>query len=109
MNNEKNMIKNTTYLYAGTDELGRTVDAVIGSDDTKEVGVFYFLWLGSHGAEHAYDVTRIIEENPNAAKSAEAWMAAGGGDLGEAHWWGESLFGYHTQEDERVIYKDMQM
>lgn len=109
MNNEKNMIKNTTYLYAGTDELGRTVDAVIGSDDTKEVGVFYFLWLGSHGAEHAYDVTKIIEKNPNAAESAETWMAAGGGDLGEAHWWGESLFGYHTQEDEWVIDKDIQM
>jgi len=101
--------QNTTYFYAGIDDLGRTVDPVVGCDSRKDVGVFYFLWLGSHGAERVYDVTKIMKNDPNAAKSAERWMAAGGGGFGEAHWWGESLFGYHTQSDEWVIDKDIQM
>jgi len=91
--------QNTTYFYAGIDDLGRTVDPVVGCDSRKDVGVFYFLCLGSHGAERVYDVTKIMKNDPNAAKSAERWMAAGGGGFGEAHWWGESLFGYHTQTD----------
>ena len=109
MKKDNNSIKNTTFLYAGTDDLGRALDIVVGSNETKEVGMFYFLWLGSHGAEHVYDVTKIIEKDSNAAESSEAWIAAGGGDYGEAHWWGESLFGYHTQEDEWVVDKDVQM
>ena len=109
MNKENATIKNTTYLYAGTDALGRSLEAVVGCDKKKEVGIFYFLWLGSHGAEHVHDITKIIEKDPNAPRSAEAWEAAGGGEFGEAHWWGESLFGYFTQEDEWVIDKDVQM
>ena len=101
--------RNTTYMYAGIDDLGRAIDPVVGNDATKAVGVFYFLWLGSHGTERVCDVTKIIKNDPNAAESGESWMAAGGGDFGEAHWWGESLFGYHTQSDEWVIDKDIQM
>ena len=109
MENKQKIIQNTTGFYTGVDDLGRKIEPVVGCDDEKEVGVFYFLWLGSHGAENVYDVSKIMANDPLAAQSAERWEAAGGGDFGQAHWWGESLFGYHTQEDEWVIDKDIQM
>lgn len=108
-NKDKKTINNTTFLYAGTDALGRKVDNTKVDDGTKEIGIFYCLWLGSHGAEHIYDVSKIIAKDSNAANSEEAWISAGGGNLGDAHWWGESLFGYYQQSDEWVVDKDVQM
>lgn len=102
-------INNTTSLYAGVDDLGRTLDAINGGDSTKEVGIFYFPWVGTMGIENIYDVSKIKEKDPNAAKDYLSWMKAGGGAVGTVHWWGESLFGYYTTSDEWVINRDVQM
>ena len=104
-------INNTTAMYAGVDDLGRTVDAISGGDDTKEVGIFYFTWLGHHGIEQerVHDVTKILEKDPNAADDYISWMKAGGGSAGAWHWWGESLFGYYSASDAWVIDRDVQM
>ena len=53
-------INNTTSLYAGVDDLGRTLDAINGGDSTKEVGIFYFPWVGTMGIENIYDVLTIF-------------------------------------------------
>lgn len=97
------------YNLAGVDALGRTLPAATTPDETKAVGIFYFLWLGASSAEGPYDVTKILENDPNAAVSDEAWLAAGGGAVGTRHWWGESLFGYYRATDSWVIERDVQM
>lgn len=104
-------VNNTTAMYAGVDDLGRTIDAVSGGDESKEVGIFYFPWQGTMGMEQTrvYDVSRIMEKDPHAAENYLAWMKAGGGAAGEIHWWGESLFGYFVGSDEWVIERDIQM
>ena len=102
-------IRNTTSLSAGIDDLGRRLDTVVGNDKSKEVGIFYFLWQGSHGASTIHDVSKIIKNDPLAVLSSTAWLAAGGGDYVEMHWWGEPLFGYYQQNDEWVIDRDVQM
>lgn len=100
---------NTTYLMAATDDLGRTVDVVKGADSEKQVGIFYFLWLGASSAEGPYDVSKIKEANPNAAQDSVDWLLAGGGAAGQRHWWGESLFGYFRSTDEWVAERDVMM
>lgn len=102
-------MNNTSYLMAGVDDLGRTVEPVKGSDSQKQVGVFYFLWLGASSAEGPYDVSKIVEANPNAPQSSVDWLLAGGGAAGQRHWWGESLFGYFRSTDEWVAERDVMM
>ena len=101
--------QNTTHILAGVDDLGRRVDPVNGGDSQKQVGIFYFLWLGASSAEGPYDVSSVLEKDPNAAASSEAWAAAGGGDVGQRHWWGESLFGYYRSNDSWVAERDVMM
>lgn len=105
---------NTTMLYAGTDDLGRTLglpgdDAVPEYDETRQVGVFYFTWVGATSSEGPYDVTKIMETDPNAAADGVSWLLAGGGAAGTRHWWGEPLFGYYRTPDLWVMERDVQM
>lgn len=102
-------MNNPTSLYVGVDDLGRTLDPIKGGDSTKEVGIFYFPWVGTMGMEKIHDTSKILEKDPNAAKDYLSWMKAGGGGVGDIHWWGESLFGYYTTSDEWVFERDVQM
>ena len=77
---------NTTHILAGVDNLGRRIDPVIESNTRKQIGVFYFLWLGASLSEELYDVSKILEKDPRAGASSEAWVAAGGGDVIKWHW-----------------------
>ena len=56
-----------------------------------------------------YNVSAILAKNPNAAISDSAWLAAGGGPVGAAHWWGEPLFGFYSDMDKWIIERDVQM
>ncbi|MBQ8784404.1 MAG: hypothetical protein IJZ57_11600 [Clostridia bacterium] len=91
----------------GTDALGRSF--VTAADSEKKVGVFYFLWHGQHGRERIINNTELVAANPDAVKSQEAWMAAGGGVINEFHFWGEPLLGYYTADDSWVYRKHLQM
>ncbi len=90
-----------------TDELGRSV--VSAGESEKLVGVFYFLWQGQHGKNYLYDNTKIVAANPNAINSEEEWLASGGGNVNDFHFWGEPLFGYYSSDDEWVLRKHVQM
>ena len=87
----------------------RQISTETRSSKTRQVGMFYFLWLGVVSAEGPYDVSKILENDPNAAASDAAWLAAGGSAAGKYHWWGESLFGYYRSSDEWVVRRDVQM
>ncbi|MDF2439540.1 MAG: hypothetical protein JWN98_524, partial [Abditibacteriota bacterium] len=32
----------------------------------RYVGMFYFLWLGEHGRQGPFDITKILQRDPNA-------------------------------------------
>ena len=102
-------MNNTSYLMAGVDDLGRTVAPIKGADSEKQVGIFYFLWLGASSAEGPYDVSKIKEADPNAAQESVNWLLAGGGAAGQRHWWGESIFGYFRSTDSWVAERDVMM
>lgn len=56
-----------------------------------------------------YSVSQILANDADAFASSSAWLAAGGGEVGETHWWGEPVFGYYSSLDEWVVERDVQM
>lgn len=71
--------------YGGVDDLGRellTDTEAGGVRQGKTVGIFYFLCLGTQDTNHVYDVQKILEKDPTAYRSEEAWLSAGGGAAG---------------------------
>lgn len=98
--------------YVGTDALGRVMvydTTVKPVREDRYVGLFYFLWQGQHGTGGPYDNNKIFKKDPNSVKSEENWIKAGGGSVGEHHFWGEPLYGYYTSDDEWVLRKHVQM
>lgn len=51
-----------TNMLVGFDEQGHLVDAVSAPRENKQVGMFYFIWLGQHGAQEIYDISKIRPE-----------------------------------------------
>lgn len=70
------------------------------------VGLFYFLWLGEHGRSGPYNVTKILEADPDAGHKPESdvWGAEG-----VYHHWGEPLYGYYFSNDEWVVRHHMKL
>ncbi len=92
---------------ACTDALGRSV--VSAGESEKLVGVFYFLWQGQHGSTRIIDNSKLVKAYPQAINSEEEWIAAGGGNQQEFHFWGEPLLGYYSSSDEWIFRKHVQM
>ncbi len=95
--------------WTATDALGRTLPtfAQVGSPrPNKFVGIFYFLWLGEHGNEGPFDISKILKQDPNAINQP---MNPLWGPVGAPHHWGEPAFGYYVSSDEWVIRKHAQM
>ena len=88
--------------WVATDGLGRTLPAhgeVGGLRAHRVVGIFYFLWRGTHGRE-LHDLAKILAANPTNPHF---------GPPGSWHHWTEPLFGYYLSDDEAVIRKHTQM
>ena len=95
----------------GIDDLGRTLTAGSSANTERtdrQVGIFYFLWIGYHSAS-LYDNSSIIAKNPDAIKSESSWIASGGGGVSAFHFWGKPMFGYYPSSEEWVMRKHVQM
>lgn len=95
--------------WVAVDALGRTLPTYkeVGPPRPgKTVGIFYFLWLGEHGEQGPFDVSKILARDPGAIDEPAnpAW-----GPVGAPHHWGESAFGYYLSRDPWVLRKHAQM
>ena len=95
--------------WVATDALGRRVltCADVGPPRPERfVGIFYFLWHGAHVNGGPYDVTKILNRDPQAMlkKDSPLW-----GPMLAPHHWGESIFGYYLTDDAGVLRKHAQM
>lgn len=95
--------------WVATDALGRALPAraEVGAPRAgKTVGMFYFLWLGRHGEQGPYDISKILAEHPGAFQDPNdpRW-----GPLYAPHHWGESIFDYYVGDDDAVLRKHAQM
>lgn len=103
-------IANRSNLNA-IDHLGRELphwDEVREKQENKIVGLFYYLWLGYHGTQGPYDITKILEHDPNAMQNlnSPAWP-----DYTNAPmlFWGEPMYGYYVSTDEWVLRRHVQL
>ena len=94
-------------MLVGFDEYGRSLTPVSSRREDKEVGIFYFLWLGQHGTPQIYDISKILPEHgkdilfhTDDRKVSPA---------GQFHWWSEPLYGYYNCSDEWVIRRHMEL
>ena len=55
-----------------------------------QVGIFYFLWLGEHGRTGPYNISKIVEADPDAGHKPDSPVWGG---VGIYHHWGEPLYG----------------
>lgn len=94
------------YMLVGFDEQGHAVDAVRETREGKEVGMFYFIWLGQHGAQQIYDISQIRSQYGDDITFHQDTAVS---PAGQFHWWGEPLFGYYNSGDRWVIRKHLEM
>ncbi len=71
--------------------------------EDRNVGLFYFLWLGEHDDRGVFDNTKIITQNANANKTESVW-----GPTGQMHFFAEPLYGYYKSTDEWVMRKHVE-
>ena len=91
---------------SAADSFGRTSYASFNKQEYKrDVGLFYFLWLGAHG-NHVYDISKLLEEDPDSL-----WNAQGteNSPVGQYHFWGEPLYGYYRSNDPWVLTRHVEL
>lgn len=80
--------------WVATDALGRTLPTYKIAGDVKSeklVGLFYYIWHGSHTpTDTIYDLTKKIAKNPTAPEY---------GPNHAFHYWGEPEAGYYWAGD----------
>lgn len=112
--NDDIYVNTADYKVSATsavDSLGRKLTTVSEAPDARSdryVGIFYFLWAGEHGTAGPYD-NSLIAQTEGSLESEQNWINAGGGLVGEHHFWGKPMFGYYKQSDEWVMRKHVQM
>ena len=108
----------TSGGYAGTDDLGRSLETsntvgIYGSNGEHYVGLFYFLWMGMHNDPGVYDLTKIQHLYGANATNANYVDPATGkpiyAGIGQFHWMAEPLYGYYYSTDEWVMRKHVEL
>ncbi len=95
--------------WVTTDALGRslpTTDAARPPRAGKTVGIFYFLWLGRHGEQGPFDISKILAEDPTAINNPASPLW---GPMHVLHHWGQPLLDYYISDDDFVLRKHAQM
>lgn len=102
--------KLNSFNIVGVDHFGRSFKTISGFKKDRQVGIFFWPWIGQPYATDIYDATKIAAL-PNGLKILTDFEHHDPtiSPNGQAHYWGEPLWGYYNSEDEWVIRKQMQM
>jgi len=94
-------MSDTWVCYDGLGRIVASKDRGVGRkevDENCQVGMFYYVWHGQHGAEKK-DITRLLEANPDNPD----W-----GSVNQFHWGGKPAMGYYTGGDKFIVAHHMQ-
>lgn len=94
-------------MIVGFDNFGRTVPSASGERDSRKVGIFYFVWLGSPMSPEIYDVSKILEEYGKDVLFHQKDDKIS--PDGQPHWWAEPLFGYYNSLDKWVLRRHLEL
>ena len=75
------------------------------TDKSRTVGIFYITWHTQNlhnGQPYTYDVTKLLEENPERSKGNPDFPYA-------TYHWGEPEYGYFLSQDRYVCFHDLSM
>ncbi len=102
--------QNTPSQVVAVDQFGRSFASVSGYKPKKQVGLFYWPWIGHPYASGIYDAT-IISAMPDGIKLLYDFKHQNDSisPTGQAHFWGEPLWGYYNSADEWVIRRQIKM
>jgi hypothetical protein len=102
--------KYNSFNMVGIDHFGRSFGTISAFKKGRQVGLFYWPWIGQPYAPDIYDATKIAAL-PNGIKILTHfdYLNPDISPNGAAHYWGEPLWGYYNSDDEWVIRKQMQM
>ncbi len=94
----------------GVDQFGRSFNTVSSFKKDKKVGMFFWLWIGQPFASNAYDATKILAM-PNGLRllTDPSFQNEAISPNGQAHFWGEPLWGYYNSDDVWVMRKQVEM
>ena len=98
------------FRVVAVDQFGRTFDAVSSYRTDKQVGMFFWLWIGQPYASGIYDATEI-SKLPNGIKLLYSFDSLNDSISPDrqAHFWGKPLWGYYNSDDEWVIRRQIQL
>lgn len=119
----------TIASLSGADRLGREITPTGGDkkDRKRYVGVFYFLWLGTHvTSAGVYDSTKLLatengakaildpsyrlgQKIPGTANAEAGYPDGMESPANYVHWTSEPLYGYYNTADEWVITRHMEL
>ncbi|CAL1517744.1 hypothetical protein [Chitinophaga sp. MM2321] len=101
---------NASAQVVAVDQFGRSFNTVSGYKPKKQVGIFYWPWIGQPYASGIYDATQI-SAMPNGLKLLYdfKYLNDSISPTGQAHFWGAPLWGYYNSADEWVIRRQMKM
>lgn len=119
----------TIASLSGADRLGREITPTDGDkkDRKRYVGVFYFLWLGTHvTSAGVYDSTKLLatengakaildpsyrlgQKIPGTANAEAGYPDGMESPANYVHWTSEPLYGYYNTADEWVITRHMEL
>ena len=95
--------------FAGTDDLGRVLpgNSEVGNlKPDKQVGIFYFLWLGVESVSQNYwDLTEIVAAHPEVLDNFNHpnW------GTGRYYYWGRPIYEYYHSDDSWVALRNIQL
>ena len=99
--------KTVCTTIAGTDELGRVLPGHAEVGDLKksrQVGVFYFLWMES-APQNYWDLSEIIAAHPEVLEDYNNPYWGSGG----MYYWGKPIYGYYRSDDYWVALRSVQL
>lgn len=119
----------TKASFSATDRVGRKITPMHKekTDHERYVGVFYFLWLGTHlSSAGVYDVTklqktaegaaavfdasyRLGQKVPNTVNAEEGYPDGMESPTNYVHWTNEPLYGYYNTADDWVVARHMEL
>lgn len=97
-------------FLVGVDKFGRSFEPIAGFRENKQVGIFFWLWIGQPYATGVYDATEIMNmSNGEKLLFDPDYLDASISPSGQPHFWGKPLWGYYNSDDEWVIRKQIEM
>jgi len=112
---------NMNYI-CGVDMFGRVIEPVSGFDESKDVGIFYFVWtttasdatgtmdVGQNSSTNPTGSVRNITEIINAGNINELFSTTSTiSPMNVYHYWGKPLYGYYESSEVFVIRRHIEL